>query len=65
MSNKSSRKIPLFVQGAFDALRSAVSKTIEEHRRSGDPIVIWRNGKVVLVPARRLLGRKAIHPKAA
>ncbi len=31
------------------ALKKAVAKTIEDHRRTGDPIVIWRDGKVVKV----------------
>ena len=32
-------------------MKKAVQKTIEEHRLSGDPIVIWRDGKVVKIPA--------------
>ncbi len=31
------------------ALKKAVSKTIEDHRRTGDHLVIWRDGKVVKV----------------
>jgi hypothetical protein len=27
------------------------NKAIKDHRRTGDPIVIWRNGMVVKVPA--------------
>jgi len=36
---------------AEKALRIAVANTIEEHRRSGDPIVVWKNGRVVKIPA--------------
>jgi hypothetical protein len=31
-----------------------VANVIEEHRRSGDPIVVWKNGKVVKIPASHL-----------
>ena len=40
------------------ALRIAVANTIEDHRRSGDPIIVWRNGKVVKIPASRIPRRK-------
>jgi hypothetical protein len=33
------------------ALKKAVASTIADHKRTGDPIVIWRDGKVVKVPA--------------
>ena len=36
---------------AEEALKKAVARTIADHKRTGDPIVIWRNGKVVKVPA--------------
>lgn len=33
------------------AIQKAVAITIEEHRRDGDPIVVWQDGKVVEIPA--------------
>lgn len=36
------------------ALRIAVAKTIEEHRLSGDPIVVWKDGRVVKIPANKI-----------
>jgi hypothetical protein len=36
---------------AEEALRKAVADAIAEHRRNGVPIAIWRNGKVVRIPA--------------
>jgi len=36
---------------AEEALKKAVASTIADHKRTGDPIVIWRDGKVVKVPA--------------
>ena len=45
---------------AEKALQIAVARTIEEHRRSGDPIVVWKNGRVVNIPASKIpRGRKA------
>ena len=40
---------------ALIALRVAVRKAIEEHAREGLPMDIWREGKVVAVPAEELL----------
>jgi hypothetical protein len=33
------------------ALRDAVAQVIVEHRQKRLPLAVWRNGKVVLVPA--------------
>ena len=45
------RSLPLLAYRAEEALRKAVAEAIAEHRRNGVPIAIWRNGKVVRVPA--------------
>ena len=34
---------------ALKALREAVAEVVEEHRREGRPLAVWRNGKAVLV----------------
>jgi len=39
------------------ALKAAVRKAIAEHARQGRPIYVWRSGKVVQVPARKLRAR--------
>ena len=44
---------------AEQALREAVAETIRDHARTGDPVVIWRNGKVEWVPAAQLLRRRS------
>ena len=49
------RSIHLINVKAEKALKKAVAKTIQDHARTGDPVVIWRNGKVVWVPAKQLL----------
>ena len=55
------RSIHLINIKAEKALKKAVAKTIQDHARTGDPIVIWRNGKVVWVPAKQL--RQQQHKK--
>ena len=52
--NGNLRDLPLFVRAEM-ALREAVAEAIEDHRRTGDPLVMWRDGKVVLVPAEELI----------
>ena len=36
---------------AEEALTKAVAKAIAEHKLTGDPIVVWRDGRVVKIPA--------------
>lgn len=43
---------------AEKALKSAVHGVLEDHKRTGRPVVIWRNGKVARVPAGPLLKKK-------
>lgn len=38
-------------QKAMQALTEAVAKAMEEHRRRGIPLAVWRNGRAVSVPA--------------
>ena len=44
---------------ANKAIKEAVRGVIEDHKRSGRPVVIWRNGKVAKVPAAQLLRKRA------
>ena len=41
---------------AEDALKKAVARVVEEHRKSGEPLPVWRDGKIVHVPAEQLQG---------
>ena len=43
---------------ALKALKEAVHEVVEKHKRTGRPLAIWQNGRVVRVSASRLL-RKA------
>jgi hypothetical protein len=49
------RSIHLMNLKAEKALKKAVAETIRDHARTGDAVVIWRDGKVVRVPAKQLL----------
>jgi hypothetical protein len=51
---KRKRTPPLLPYRAEEALRKAVAEAIAEHRRNGVPIAIWRNGKVVRIPAKQI-----------
>jgi len=35
----------------LDALRQAVREALLSHKRSGNPVAVWQNGRVVWVPA--------------
>ncbi|HEY6266444.1 MAG TPA: hypothetical protein VIW93_16715 [Candidatus Acidoferrum sp.] len=39
------------------AMEVAMERVIEEHAREGLPLYIWRDGKVVAVPAEELRAR--------
>lgn len=47
---KRPERIPLAYR-AEEAFKKAVAEAQEDHRRHGIPIAIWRDGKVVRVPA--------------
>jgi hypothetical protein len=54
---RKSAEIPLALR-ADRALKRAVAKVIEEHRRNGIPIAIWRDGKVVAIPPDPIMVRE-------
>lgn len=45
--------LPL-LERAQMAMKAAVEKVIEEHSREGLPLYVWRDGKVLAVPAEEL-----------
>ena len=46
------------VEKAEIALRQAVAGVIREHRRLGEPLAIWRDGRVVMVSPDQLVLRE-------
>lgn len=47
MGNKSSGDVFWDVEKVTAALRRAVREALERHRRLGNPVCVWRDGKVV------------------
>jgi hypothetical protein len=45
------RKQSSMTQRAVQALREAVAQAVEEHRRRGIPLAVWRDGRAVSIPA--------------
>ena len=58
-NGKLKRSVHLISVKAEKAMKAAVAKTIRDHARTGDPVAIWRNGKVVWIPAKRLLQQQS------
>lgn len=54
---KNRKKLPLALL-AFAALKEAVYKAIKDHAKTGDSVVIFKDGKVVEVSARKLRLKK-------
>jgi len=44
--------------GAEKALKEAILEVLLDHKRTGHPVVIWRNGKVLKVAASQLLRKR-------
>jgi hypothetical protein len=45
------RNLPSLTQKAMQALTEAVAKAVEDHRRRGIPLAVWRDGRAVSIPA--------------
>jgi len=42
-------------QKAFKAIKKAIRGVIADRKMRGEPLIIWKNGKIVKIPARRLI----------
>ena len=62
--SKLRRSIHLMNLKAEKALKEAVAETIRDHYRTGDPLAIWRNGKVEWVRAEKLLSIRELKKRA-
>jgi hypothetical protein len=59
MKTPNNKMKPLsLVETAEHALRRAVAKLIAEHKQTGEPLAIWRDGRVVMVPPDQLALRE-------
>ncbi|MBM3846066.1 MAG: hypothetical protein FJ405_07265 [Verrucomicrobia bacterium] len=43
------KRTQTLTQMAMQALSEAVAKVVEEHRRRGIPLAVWRNGRAVSI----------------
>lgn len=43
--------LPLIAREGEKALQAAVAEVVEEHKRTGRPLAVWRNGSAVLLRA--------------
>jgi hypothetical protein len=53
-TKKSLKNIPLDIKAEM-ALKEAVADAIAKHKKLGYPIAVWRNGKVVSIPAHEII----------
>lgn len=53
MQKKKMHKLSL-TQKAEKALKEAVRKVVEDHKRTGDPLLVWHNGKVTKISPNRI-----------
>ena len=51
---KDIRDLPLKIKAEM-ALKEAVAEAIAEHKRQGNPIAVWRNGKAVWIPPEEIV----------
>jgi hypothetical protein len=56
MMKKTPKNLELLEKQAIEALKEAVLLTIKDHAKTGDPIIIYKNGKVARVSAKRYAG---------
>lgn len=45
------KKKSSLTEKAMQALAEAVAEVVEDHRRRGKPLAVWRDGKAVWIPA--------------
>ena len=48
------RDLPLKVKAEM-VLREAVAEALAEHKRLGNPIAVWRNGRAVWIPPEEIV----------
>jgi len=48
---RTKKNSPSLAERGQIAFRIAVANVVKQHRQAGIPLAIWRNGKVVQVPA--------------
>ena len=47
-------KLTLIADQAVIAMKRAVIKVMQEHKQLGLPLSVWKNGKIVRIPASKI-----------
>ncbi len=51
---RAKKKVLSLAERGEIAFRAAVANVVKQHRQAGIPLALWRNGKVVLMPANKV-----------
>ncbi len=51
---RKAEEVPAWALDLFRKMRRAVREALLEHQRAGNPIAIWQDGHVVIVPPSRI-----------
>ena len=51
--HKSTKKIKSMADLAMSAMKLAIGDVIEERRRSGMPLLVWKNGRVTKIVVKK------------
>ena len=51
---KNGKNDSVLLNQAVKAMHKAIKNVIADRKMRGEPLIIWKNGKVVKVPAQRL-----------
>ena len=54
MKRSSPKSDKVLLDNAVKAMRAAVKKVIADRKMRGWPLIIWRDGKVIKIPADKL-----------
>ena len=54
MKKKNKPMLTPFGKNAENALKSAVRRVLLEHKRKGIPIATWEDGKIKIIPPRKI-----------
>jgi hypothetical protein len=46
--------VALLHSKAKKALKAAIHHLVQEHKRTGDPLIVWKNGRVVKLSPKKI-----------
>lgn len=61
---KSSRKKDNFFENVDLGVRRGVARALEKHKKAGRSITVWKDGKIVKIPAKKIkIDKKLLNKK--